>query len=84
MQIVNDFREKVKQKAMNFYSETGIKLECEECFIITDPECPDYPHICALEEGLKKEGKSREWILENLAHCIKMRNERERARRENG
>lgn len=77
MQTVNDFREKVKQKAIKLYREKRIKLECEECFILIDPECPDFPHICALEEGLKKEGKSREWILENLAHCIKMRTKRE-------
>ena len=67
-----DFDEKVKKMALNLYKEKGIKNECERCFIGTDPECPDFVHFCALEEGLKNP-ISRAWIMENLPGRIEMR-----------
>lgn len=70
------FDERVKQLALKVYREKGIKGRCERCFILTDPECPDFPHICDLEEGLKISGESRDWILANLSHCIEMRQAR--------
>ena len=77
---VEIFDERVKQMALKRYRKKGIKPECEGCFIVTDPKCPDYPHICALEEGLKKPGENRDWILKELPHCIKMREEFHKAR----
>lgn len=65
--------EAVKRMALKLYREKGIKPECERCFIVTDPKCPNYPHICALETGLEKPEPNKDWILENLSHCIKMR-----------
>jgi len=66
-------REKVKAMAMKLYRGKGIKMSCEECYYLTDPECPDFPHICILEETLKELGESRDWTLVNLGHCIEMR-----------
>ncbi len=65
--------EAVKRMALKLYREEGIRPECERCFIVTDPTCPDFPHVCALETGLEGPGPSRDWILENLPSCIKMR-----------
>ena len=72
---IEAFDEGLKRFALKLYEEKGIKPECERCFIVTDPECPDFPHICALEKGLKEPGESRDWILESLPHCITMREE---------
>ena len=65
--------EAVKRMVLKLYREKGIKPECERCFIVTDPQCPDFPHICALETGLEEPGPDKDWILENLSPCIKMR-----------
>ena len=73
MTDLDAFDERVKRLALHFYREKGIKSECERCWIVTDPKCPDFPHICALEEGLKEPGKNKDWILENLSDCIEMR-----------
>jgi len=69
---VSEMDERVKQMALKLYEEKAIKVSCERCFIVTDPKCPDFPHICVLEEGLKKSDK-KEWIEENLSRCIEMR-----------
>ena len=71
--MIVDRNEVVKRMALKLYREKGIKPECERCFIVTDPKCPNFPHICALEDGMKKPGSSKEWILDNLSQCIKMR-----------
>lgn len=39
----------VKQIALKLFRETGIKPTCERCFYLTDPTCPDFPHICTKE-----------------------------------
>ena len=66
-------REKVKAVALKRFNEQGIKMSCEECYYLTDPVCPDFPHICMLEEALKKLGESRDWALVNLGDRIEMR-----------
>jgi len=43
------FDERVKQIVLKLYNEKGIKPSCERCFYLTDPKCPDFPHICAME-----------------------------------
>ena len=63
----------VKNMALKLYREKGIKTSCERCYYTSDPTCPDFPHICMLEEALKTPGESRTWALENLAPRIKMR-----------
>ena len=65
----------IDERLKKFYEEKGVKGSCERCFIVTDPMCPDFPHICELEEGLKESGENRDWILKELPHCIKMREE---------
>ena len=49
------FDEKVRNMALKLYREKGVKPSCERCFYLRDPTCPDFPHICVLEE----EGKPR-------------------------
>ena len=71
--MTEEFEETVKQRALKLYREKGIKLECEWCYVLAEPKCPDYPHICALEKGLKELGEGRDWILKELPHCIEMR-----------
>lgn len=56
----------IKVLAMRLFEERGIKLECEECFILTNPSCPDFPHSCALEEALK-DPEQRTWTLQNIS-----------------
>jgi len=72
MPSIKEIKERVKAMAIHLYETKGIKVECEECFYLTDPKCPDFPHVCALEEGLKNP-EEREWILKNLADKIEMR-----------
>jgi len=67
-----ELRKIVKEMAIRLYEERGIVTECEECFYLTDPKCPDFPHKCALEEALKNP-EEREWVLEHLADKIEMR-----------
>lgn len=63
----------VKNMAMRLYKEKGVKTTCERCYYLSDPTCPDFPHICMLEQTLKIFGESRDWVLENLADRIEMR-----------
>ena len=65
-------REIVKATALRVYHETGIKSICEDCFYLTDPKCPNFPHICMLEKGLQNP-QERDWILKNLADKVEMR-----------
>jgi len=69
---IREIKEKVKAMALHLYETKGIKLLCEECFIVTDPKCPDFPHRCALEEALKNP-EEREWVLKNLPDKVEMR-----------
>jgi len=64
----------VEACARKIYEETGSKPLCERCFYISDSQCPNFLHLCALEESLKNE-KERQWTLENLKNKIKMREE---------
>ncbi len=66
-------RPAVKAMAVKLFNEKGIKINCEECYYLSDPKCPDFPHSCALEESIKEPGESRDWSLANLAHRIEMR-----------
>jgi len=69
---IREIKEKVKAMALHLYKTKGIKPLCEECFIVTDPKCPDFPHRCALEEALENP-EEREWVLKNLPDKIEMR-----------
>ena len=69
---VEEIKERVKAMALRLYRTKGIKLLCEECFIVTDPKCPEFPHRCALEEALK-DPEEREWVMKHLADKIEMR-----------
>lgn len=62
-----DLREVVKA----FCVANNIVPLCEECFYLTDPECPDFPHQCALKEALNNP-EEREWVLNNLLDKVKM------------
>ena len=62
----------VKAMALKLYREKGIKTSCEHCYIVTDPRCPDFPHICELEESLKNPDQ-RKWAEDNIPKCIEMR-----------
>ena len=69
-----EIKEIVKEAALHLYKTEGIKLVCEECYYLTDPECPSYPHVCALEEALKNP-EAREWVLTHMADRLEMRRE---------
>lgn len=64
--------ENIKEIVKAFCLANDIVPLCEECFYLIDSECPDFPHICQLEESLKSPG-GKEWTLENLADKIEMR-----------
>lgn len=65
-------RDVVSAMALRLYAEKGIKTECEECFYLTDPECPSFPHVCALEHALG-DPEERIWVAENLLERVEMR-----------
>ena len=70
--MTEEMNRTIKRMAEKIYRDKGIKPSCERCFYLSDPECPDFLHICVLEEGLKNP-EERDWIVENLPHCIEMR-----------
>ena len=72
---ISEMDEAVKAMALKLYREKGIKTSCERCFVVTDPTCPDFSHICVLEKGLENPDE-KDWIKENLSHCIEMRKNR--------
>jgi len=78
---MREIKEKVKAMALHLYRTQGIKPLCEECFIVADPKCPDFPHRCALEEALENP-EEREWVLKYLADKIEMRRKWREANRE--
>ena len=69
---MEEIKERVKAIALYLYETEGIKPECEECFYLTDPECPDFPHVCALEKALE-DPEERKWVLENIPDKVEMR-----------
>jgi len=69
---IKEIKEIIKATALHLYETKGIKPECEECFIVTDPECPDFPHVCALEKALE-DPEERKWVLENIPDKVEKR-----------
>jgi len=64
--------ENIKEIVKAFFLANDIVPLCEKCFYLIDPKCPDFPHLCELEESLKSPG-GKEWALKNLADKIEMR-----------
>ena len=75
MTDTKEVEERVKATALHLYETKGIKPLCEKCFYLTNPKCPDFPHVCALEKALE-DPEERKWVLENMLDKVEMRRKR--------